>query len=91
MLVCSLVPLICCACFRLLQVGSIQERHWRAFFAQLPMFSYSCTVFHLINAIRKIAQIAALQHALDEPRQSNEDTQEVMLYRGVRGKLPDLF
>jgi hypothetical protein len=62
-------------------VGNVPERHWRARFAQLRLFTYSCTVFHLINAIRKIAQIAALQ----------QQSGEVMLYRGVRGKMPQEF
>jgi hypothetical protein len=67
-------------------VGGVAERHWRARFAQLEGFTYSSTVLHLINAIRKLTQIAALQHALD-----HTDEGEVMLYRGVRGKLPDSF
>ena len=67
-------------------IGGIPERHWRARFSQLRHFTYSCTVFHLINAIRKITQIAALHHELAASCKG-----EVMLYRGVRGKLPDSF
>jgi hypothetical protein len=69
------------------QVGSVSERHWRARFAQQPQFTYSTTVYHLISAIRKITKITALQHACDE----GAGRGEVMLYRGVRGKLPDSF
>jgi hypothetical protein len=61
-------------------VGEVPERHWRARFSQLRSFTYSSTVFHLINAIRKITQIDALE------RQG-----QVMLYRGVRGKMPAEF
>jgi hypothetical protein len=66
-------------------VGSVPERHWRVRFAQLRHFTYSCTVAHLINAIRKITKIAALKSGQHSPQE------EVMLYRGVRGKLPDSF
>jgi hypothetical protein len=45
------------------QIGGVKERHWRARFAQLKHFTYSSTVYHLIGAIRKITQIAALQHS----------------------------
>jgi hypothetical protein len=69
-------------------LGGIPERHWRARFAQLRHFTYSCTVLHLINAIRKISQISALQAKL---KRNQHHTGEVMLYRGVRGKLPDSF
>jgi hypothetical protein len=71
-------------------IGGIPERHWRARFAQLRHFTYSCTVHHLISAIRKITQIASLQHALKDSKDGQEG-QEVMLYRGVRGKLPESF
>ena len=63
-------------------VGGIPERHWRARFSQLRHFTYSCTVHHLISAIRKLGQIAALE---------NSSGKEVMLYRGVRGKMPKAF
>ena len=43
-------------------------------------------MYHQINAIRKITQIASLQQALQ-----GEQNEEVMLYRGVRGKLPESF
>ena len=78
-------------------VGGVAERHWRARLAQLPDFTYSSTVFHLINAIRKLTQIAALQHARDRAQQGGgaageeAGAAEVMLYRGVRGVLPDSF
>jgi hypothetical protein len=64
-------------------VGTVPEKHWRARFAQLRNFTYNHTVHHLINAIRKVTQITALRqpHFLGE----------VILYRGVRGKLPDSF
>ena len=64
------------------QVGGLESRHWRARLAQLKHFSYSSTVFHLINAITKITKIAALQETNQE---------EYLLYRGVRGKLPSSF
>jgi hypothetical protein len=67
-------------------LGNVPERHWRARFAQLHNFSYSCTVRHLVNAIRKITKISALQQ-----QKSGERQEEVMLYRGVRGKMPDSF
>jgi hypothetical protein len=79
-------------------VGGVAERHWRARFAQLEGFTYSSTVHHLINAIRKFTQIAALQHARGRARQGGGEAageageaEEVMLYRGVRGELPDSF
>jgi hypothetical protein len=74
--------------------GGVAERHWRARLAQLPDFTYSSTVFHLINAIRKLTQLAALQHARDRAQGDGAtagDEAEVMLYRGVRGELPDSF
>jgi hypothetical protein len=67
-------------------VGGVPERHWRARIAQVQGFTYSSTVLHLINAIRKITQIAALQHA-----GAGADNSTVMLYRGVRGKMPAAF
>ena len=78
-------------------VGGVAERHWRARLAQLPDFTYSSTVFHLINAIRKLTQLAALQHARDRAQQGGAaageeaGAAEVMLYRGVRGVLPASF
>jgi hypothetical protein len=66
-------------------VGNVPERHWRARFAQLPGFTYSSTVFHLTNAIRKITQIDALE------QRGQEVGDEVTLYRGVRGALPAEF
>jgi hypothetical protein len=73
-------------------IGKIPERHWRARFAQLRHFTYSCTVYHLINAIRKITQIASLQDALSGGKHScGGGNDEMMLYRGVRGKLPESF
>jgi hypothetical protein len=54
-------------------------------------------VLHLINAIRKLTQIAALQHARDRAQQGGgaageeAGAAEVMLYRGVRGVLPASF
>jgi hypothetical protein len=63
-------------------VGSVPERHWRARFAQLHCFTYSSTVFHLINCIRKITQIDALEQ---------KGQKEVVLYRAVRGTLPAEF
>ena len=49
-------------------VGQVKERHWRARLAQLRGFTYSSTVHHLMNAIRKLTQIAALeqQHRQEE-------------------------
>ena len=77
-------------------VGQVKERHWRARLAQLRGFTYSSTVHHLMNAIRKLTQIAAL-----EQQQQQEETgggggggaqaAAVTLYRGVRGVLPDSF
>jgi hypothetical protein len=83
------LPLLCIfTCNNLpTQIGAIPERHWRARFAQLRHFTYSCTVHHLINALRKISQIATLQHALN----GGSKDEEVMLYRGVRGKMPESF
>jgi hypothetical protein len=73
-------------------VGKVTERHWRARFAQLEGFTYSSTVLHLINASRKLTQLAALQHALDHKEQQKAEAEaEVVLYRGVRGVLPDSF
>ena len=78
-------------------VGGVAERHWRARLAQLPDFTYSSTVFHLINAIRKLTQLAALQHARGRAQQGvgaageAGEAEAVMLYRGVRGELPDSF
>ena len=80
-------------------VGGVAERHWRARLAQLPDFTYSSTVFHLINAIRKLTQLAALQHARGRARHGGGgaaageagEAEAVMLYRGVRGELPDSF
>jgi hypothetical protein len=68
-------------------IGGIPERRWRARFAQLRHFTYSCTVHHLINAIRKITLIASLLHGSKE----GSGNEEIILYRGVRGKLPDSF
>ena len=82
-------------------VGGVAERHWRARLAQLPDFTYSSTVFHLINAIRKLTQLAALQHARGRAQQGGGaaageageagEAEAVMLYRGVRGELPGSF
>ena len=67
-------------------VGRVQTRHWRARFAQLEGFTYSSTVYHLINAIRKIAQIDAL-----ERQRAAVQGEGIVLYRGVRGVLPPSF
>jgi hypothetical protein len=79
-------------------VGKEKTRHWRARLAQLVDFTYSSTVLHLVNAIRKIAQIDALERQNKllaaagggAPEQAPEES-EAMLYRGVRGKLPKSF
>jgi hypothetical protein len=85
-------------------LGQVEERHWRARLAQLEGFTYSSTVFHLINAIRKITQIDALerqkklavagggQQQQQQPAEGEgEGKREAMLFRGVRGVLPDSF
>jgi len=79
-------------------VGQVKERHWRARLAQLRGFTYSSTVHHLMNAIRKLTQIAALeqQQQQDEAGGGGGDGQAgaaaaVTLYRGVRGVLPASF
>jgi hypothetical protein len=77
-------------------VGKVKTRHWRARFAQLESFTYSSTVHHLINAIRKITQIDALeQQRLEEEGAMGEGEEQVAaeltLYRGVRGVLPASF
>ena len=70
-------------------VGQVKERHWRARLAQLRGFTYSSTVHHLMNAIRKLTQIAALEQ--QQQGQEGGGAQEFTLYRGVRGVLPDSF
>jgi hypothetical protein len=77
-------------------VGQVKERHWRARLAQLRGFTYSSTVHHLMNAIRKLTQIAALeqQQHLEEAGGGGGGqaaAAAVTLYRGVRGVLPDSF
>jgi hypothetical protein len=69
-------------------VGRVKRRHWRARLAQLEGFTYSSTVYHLINAIRKITQLDALERQQTEVQQQQ---QHAMLYRGVRGVLPLSF
>ena len=70
-------------------VGQVKERHWRARLAQLRGFTYSSTVHHLMNAIRKLTQIAALEQ--QQQGQQGGGAREFTLYRGVRGVLPDSF
>jgi len=82
-------------------VGQVKERHWRARLAQLRGFTYSSTVHHLMNAIRKLTQIAALEQQQQQQQQQEETdgsgggqpaaAAAVTLYRGVRGVLPDSF
>jgi hypothetical protein len=69
-------------------VGAVAERHWRLSLAQVKDFTYSSTVFHLINCIRKLTQIGALQR---ESEKQGGDEAAATLYRGVRGVLPDAF
>ena len=77
-------------------VGQVKERHWRARLAQLRGFTYSSTVHHLMNAIRKLTQIAALEQQQEAAGDSSgggsgQAAAAVTLYRGVRGVLPDSF
>jgi hypothetical protein len=75
-------------------VGQVKERHWRARLAQLRGFTYSSTVHHLMNAIRKLTQIAALeqqQQQQDEAVGGGGQAAAVTLYRAVRGVLPASF
>jgi len=80
-------------------VGGVEERHWRARLAQLRGFTYSSTVHHLMNAIRKLTQIAALEQQQQAEMVlsggggggSSALPAAVTLYRGVRGVLPDSF
>ena len=82
-------------------VGQVKERHWRARLAQLRDFTYSSTVHHLMNAIRKLTQIAALEQQQEEAAlgggggSGGDDAQAAVaaatLYRGVRGVLPASF
>ena len=71
-------------------VGQVKERHWRARLAQLRGFTYSSTVHHLMNAIRKLTQIAALEQQKQQGVEGG-GTREFTLYRGVRGVLPASF
>jgi hypothetical protein len=75
-------------------VGQVKERHWRARLAQLRGFTYSSTVHHLMNAIRKLTQIAALEQQQQQEEVGGGGGQAaaaVTLYRGVRGVLPASF
>ena len=82
-------------------VGQVKERHWRARLAQLRGFTYSSTVHHLMNAIRKLTQIAALEQQQQQQQQEAAAlggggeqaaaAAAVTLYRGVRGVLPASF
>ena len=74
-------------------VGQVKERHWRARLAQLRGFTYSSTVHHLMNAIRKLTQIAALEQQQQEEAGGGGQAAAaaVTLYRGVRGVLPASF
>ena len=82
-------------------VGQVKERHWRARLAQLRGFTYSSTVHHLMNAIRKLTQIAALEQQQQQQEVAHggaggggggrQAAAAVTLYRGVRGVLPASF
>jgi hypothetical protein len=88
-------------------VGQVKERHWRARLAQLRGFTYSSTVRHLMSAIRKLTQIAALEQQQEQEQAALGSgggggggggsgvqaaaAAAVTLYRGVRGVLPDSF
>ena len=71
-------------------VGRISERQWRCRFAQLKHFTYSCTVGHLDDLVRKGSKTAALEHQRAFDRGQAQD-EELLLYRAVGGKLPDSF
>jgi hypothetical protein len=60
-------------------------------FAQLRHFTYSTTVFHLINAIRKITHIQTMARYEASGGAADGKGDGVWLYRGVRGKLPASF
>jgi hypothetical protein len=72
-------------------VGTVAERHWRARLAQVKEFTYSSTVLHLIDCIRKFTQIAALQRRRAEQQGGEGEPAAATLYRGVRGVLPASF
>jgi hypothetical protein len=65
------------------ELGSIDDRDWRFRLAQVPSYTYSATVAHLISAIRKLCRVC-------EETSAREDS-ETLLYRSVSGKLPDTF
>ena len=75
-------------------VGQVKERHWRARLAQLRGFTYSSTVHHLMNAIRKLTQIAALEQQHHQEMAGGAGAHAaaaITLYRSVRGVLPASF
>ena len=64
------------------RVGGVDAREWRQRLAQVPSFTYSSTVMHLTALITKLC-------AINESKL--EEGEEVLLYRGVSGVLPESF
>ena len=43
------------------EVGGVGDRRWRQRLAQVPHYTYSATVTHLINGIRKLSAVYELE------------------------------
>jgi hypothetical protein len=62
-------------------VGNVPSQRWRQRLSQIPSFTYSATVGHLVSAITKLSVLSTFEAG----------EQEKLLYRGVSGKLASSF
>ena len=79
-------------------LGRVDSSEWRLRLAQMPGYTYSATVAHLTAALRKLSAIDSSASVTEEApglgtaaAAEQFNTQEKLLYRGVKGKLPASF